>query len=42
MIIDYGNLERVKPSTYVDMTSKKIKIIREGPVKKENIIKILV
>lgn len=42
MIIDYGNLEKIKPSTCVDMTNGEMNVIREGPVKRESIYKELI
>lgn len=33
LVIDAGNLERVLPSTVVELTSEKIKILRKGEIK---------
>lgn len=41
MILDYGNLPKIKPSTYVDMKTDKPKIIREGPISIDEIFKEL-
>ena len=40
MILDCGNLKKVKPSTFIDMKSKP-KILREGPIKGKTILKEL-
>jgi len=40
MILDSGNLKKVKPSTFIDMKSKP-KILREGPIKGELILREL-
>ncbi|KPJ71199.1 hypothetical protein AMJ50_02925 [Parcubacteria bacterium DG_74_3] len=40
LILDAGNLKRSKPSTVVDLTSRHLKILRPGEVKKERLIKI--
>jgi len=40
VIIDCGNLEKNKPSTIIDMTTK-IKIIRRGPILKKDILEEL-
>jgi L-threonylcarbamoyladenylate synthase len=37
IILDAGNLRKIKPSTIVDLTNEKPKIVREGPID-ENII----
>ncbi len=40
IILDCGNLKRIKPSTFIDMKSKP-KILREGPIKSKTILKEL-
>lgn len=40
MILDAGNLKRVKPSTFIDMKSKP-RILREGPIKGKLILREL-
>jgi len=40
MILDCGNLKKVKPSTFIDMRSKP-RILREGPIKGKVILKEL-
>ena len=40
MILDYGDLRKVRPSTFVDMKSEP-KILREGPIKGKVILKEL-
>ena len=39
LIIDAGNLELAKPSTVVDLTKPRLKILRAGEVKKEKLLK---
>ena len=42
MIVDYGDLPKIKPSTCIDMTDENnMKIIREGPIPGEGILKEL-
>jgi len=42
MIINFGNLPRTEPSTCVDMTREGyVKVIREGPISSESIMKEL-
>lgn len=41
LILDAGKLPKVLPSTIVDLTSEVPKILREGPIKEENIQKQL-
>jgi L-threonylcarbamoyladenylate synthase len=42
MIIDFGDLPRTEPSTCVDMTREgNVKVIREGPISSESIMKDL-
>ena len=41
MILDCGNLPKIKPSTYIDMKNDKPKIIREGPISINEILKEL-
>jgi L-threonylcarbamoyladenylate synthase len=41
LIVDAGKLPRCLPSTIVDLTEEKIKLIRKGPMKFGNIIKSL-
>jgi len=42
MIIDYGDLSKIKPSTCIDMTDENnVKIIREGPIPGKSIFKEL-
>jgi len=40
MIIDLGNLKKVKPSTIIDMSNNE-NIIRRGPISREEILEIL-
>ena len=40
LIIDAGSLKKVLPSTVVDLTGPKLKILREGPVSEAEILKI--
>jgi len=40
MIIDGGNLKKIKPSTIIDMTNNE-DIIRKGPISREEILKSL-
>ena len=40
LILDAGNLKPSKPSTVVDLTGSKLKILRAGAVRKEKLIKI--
>jgi len=40
LIINAGNLKPSKPSTVVDLTEKKLKVLRAGAVSKEGLIKI--
>jgi len=39
LIIDAGNLEPAKPSTVVDLTKSRLKILRAGEIKKEKLVK---
>jgi len=39
MILDCGSLKGIAPSTIIDMRNGKLKIIREGPIKSEKILK---
>lgn len=39
LIIDAGNLEPAKPSTVVDLTKSRLKILRAGEIKKEKLLK---
>jgi L-threonylcarbamoyladenylate synthase len=41
LIIDAGQLENTLPSTLVDLSHKEVKVLREGPVSKEEILKVL-
>jgi len=41
MILDSGNLPKIKPSTYIDMKTDTPKIIREGPISINEIFKEL-
>jgi len=42
MIVDYGDLPKIKPSTCIDMTDENnMKIIREGPIPGKSIFKEL-
>lgn len=41
MILDCGNLPKIKPSTYIDMKTDIPKIIREGPISIDEIFKEL-
>lgn len=41
MILDYGDLKEVEPSTCVDMFTDTPKIIREGPISREEIMNVL-
>jgi L-threonylcarbamoyladenylate synthase len=41
LVIDGGELKRVLPSTLVDLSRKEIKVLREGPINKEEILKVL-
>jgi L-threonylcarbamoyladenylate synthase len=41
LIVDAGRLPQQKPSTIIDLTSRKIKLIRKGPIRFEKIIKNL-
>jgi L-threonylcarbamoyladenylate synthase len=40
LIIDAGNLKQSRPSTVVDLTEKKLKLLRAGAVSKKELIKI--
>lgn len=42
LIIDGGELPKVLPSTVVDLTEGKIKIIRQGPIRKRQLVASLV
>ncbi len=43
LILDGGDLPKNKPSTCIDLTNEKnVKLIREGPVKRESIYKELI
>jgi len=37
VILDYGNLPKIKPSTIADLRAETIKIVREGPISEEEI-----
>lgn len=41
LVLDVGNLPESKPSTVLDLTSSRAKILRIGPVSKEELLKIL-
>ena len=41
VIINAGRLKKIKPSTIVDLTSQPYRIVRQGPVKPEDIEKVL-
>ena len=41
LILDAGRLPRVKPSTVLDLTGKRVKILRQGPVNLKEIKKVL-
>lgn len=40
LALDYGKLPKVKPSTIVDLSEEEIKILREGPISREEIYSI--
>jgi L-threonylcarbamoyladenylate synthase len=40
LVIDAGMLELSKPSTVIDLTGKKLKILRKGTMKEEELLKI--
>lgn len=40
LVVDVGNLKPSRPSTIVDLSGSKLKIIRAGAVRKEKLIKI--
>jgi len=37
VILDYGDLPKIKPSTIADLRAETVKIIREGPISEEEI-----
>lgn len=41
LILDAGKLSEIKPSTIIDLTGKVPKILREGPITKEEIEKVV-
>jgi len=41
LILDAGELPRIKPSTILDLTQEKPKILRKGPISKKEILKVL-
>lgn len=41
LIVDVGNLPQLKPSTLIDLSSKPFKIIREGPIPREDLEKVV-
>lgn len=41
LVLDGGQLEKVEPSTIVDLTGDEMKILREGPITEEEIKNIL-
>jgi L-threonylcarbamoyladenylate synthase len=41
LIIDAGQLKNTPPSTLVDLSNEEVKVLREGPIIKEEILKVL-
>lgn len=41
LIVDAGVLKKNKPSTIIDLSEKKIKLIRKGPIKFNDVVKYL-
>lgn len=41
LVLDAGKLPQILPSTIIDLTTKPVKILREGPIKKTQIEKTL-
>jgi len=41
LVLDAGNLPGCNPSTVVDLSESKPKILRKGPVSKDNLLNIL-
>jgi len=41
LAVDAGVLPRTKPSTLVDLTTKEVQILRDGPIGREEILKVL-
>jgi L-threonylcarbamoyladenylate synthase len=41
LIIDAGELKRIKPSTVIDLRGRRPKLIREGPISFQRILKVI-
>lgn len=41
LIVDAGRLKKVKPSTIIDLTEDKIRLIRQGPIKYKDVVNII-
>lgn len=41
LVVDAGKLKRIKPSTIIDVTGKKLKLVRKGPIKYKDVINTL-